>query len=213
MSESDDTLDRFGGWAGVASVVLTNAAIAGATLASPSFAWTDHALSNLGQPGDPVATPVTTLLFDGGLVLGGLVGLLFSYTLWVESANLAERLAALPLCVALLGMVGVGVFPYAQPLHGPAAITLYLASMVTMALYAVGNALAGAIGRAAGTVALVALHVGVWWWWLSGGGLSRGGLAVPELFGSLLFSAWVLWTAHWHLRGGRAGGHDARLQR
>ncbi|MBV0923175.1 DUF998 domain-containing protein [Halomicroarcula limicola] len=213
MSELDGSLEEFGGWAGVASVVSTNAAIAGATLASPSFAWGDHALSNLGQPGDPVATPVTTLLFDGGLVLGGLVGLLFSYALWTGSTNLVERLAALPLCVALLGMVGVGVFPYTQPLHGPAAITLYLASMVAMAVYAVGNALAGATERAAGTVALVALHVGVWWWWLSGGGLSRGGLAIPELLGSLLFSAWVLWTSRWHLRGARADGRDAQFQR
>ncbi|WP_167768414.1 DUF998 domain-containing protein [Haloarcula amylovorans] len=213
MSERDGNVNRLGGWAGVVSVLSTNAAIAGATLASSSFAWGDHALSNLGQPGDPVATPVTTLLFDGGLVVGGLVGLLFSYTLWTGSANLVERIAVLPLCVALLGMVGAGIFPYTQPLHGPAAVTLYLASMVAMAVYAVGNALTGAVRRAAGTVGLVALHVGIWWWWLSGGGLSRGGLAIPELLGSLLFSAWVLWTAHWHLRGPRAADTDAQFQR
>ncbi|WP_254280341.1 DUF998 domain-containing protein [Haloarcula marina] len=196
--------ERVSGWSGVVSVVLTNAAILLATLASPSFSWTAHALSNLGYSGDPVATPVTTLLFDGGLVVGGVVGLGFGYVLWVRSRNVVEKLAVPLFGVALLGMAGVGVFPYPKALHTPSAMTLYLGTMAAMTTYGVGNALAGARRRAAGTVALVGLHVGVWWWWLSGGGLSRGGLAVPEMLGALLFSAWVLWTARWHLVGERA---------
>ncbi|GGN87747.1 DUF998 domain-containing protein [Haloarcula pellucida] len=197
-------LDKASGWAGVASVLLTNVATVGATVASPSFEWTGNALSDLGQPGTPVATPVTTLLFDGGLVLGGLVGLGFAYTLWTAGENVVERLAVLPFAVALVGMAGVGVFPSSQPLHAPAAVTLYLASMVAMAVYAVGNAVASALRRGAVTLGLVCAHVGVWWWWASGGSVARDGLAIPEIVGAFLFSAWVLWTAHWHLAGERA---------
>lgn len=197
-------VDRVSGWAGVASVLLTNVATVGATLASPSFAWTGNALSDLGQPGTAVATPVTTLLFDGGLVLGGVVGLAFTYTLWRAGENAVERLAVLPFAVALVGMAGVGAFPSSRPLHAPAALTLYLGSMVAMAVYALGNVLAGARGRGAVTLGLVLAHVGVWWWWASGGSLTRGGLAIPEIVGAALFSAWVVWTAHWHLAGERA---------
>ena len=188
---------------GVASTAIALAGIAGATAASPTFRWTGNALSDLGQPGAPAATPITTLLFDGGLVLGGVVGLLFVYTLWAGSEHALERVAGVPFAVALLGMAGVGVFPSSQPLHVPAALTLYLGSVVAMAMYAVGNVLAGARTRGAVTVALVVVHVGVWWWWSAGGAVTRGGLAIPETIGAALFGAWVCWTAHWHLIGGR----------
>ena len=189
--------------AGVASTVIALAGIAGATTVSPTFQWTGNALSDLGQPGDPAATPITTLLFDGGLVLAGVVGLLFAYTLWTGGEHLLERIAAVPFAIALLGMAGVGVFPYTQPLHFPAALTLYLGSMVTMACYAAGNAAAGEYTRAAVTVGLVVAHGSTWWWWSTGGAVTRGGLAVPETIGATLFGAWVCWTAAWHLVGGR----------
>jgi len=63
----------------------------------------------------------------------------------------------------------------------PAALTLYLASMVTMVLYGLGNAAVGVWSRAVGTLALVGAHVGVWWWWVASGSVTRGGLAIPEL--------------------------------
>lgn len=188
--------------AGIAATVIALGGIVGATIASPTFRWAGNALSDLGQPGDPAATPTTTLLFDGGLVLGGVVGLLFARTLWMKEHAL-ERVAAVPFAVALVGMAGVGVFPYSQPLHVPAALTLYLGSMVAMALYTVGNALAGETARAAVTVGLVAAHVGVWWWWIAGGEVTRGGLAIPETIGAAIFGAWVCWTAAWQLAGRR----------
>ncbi|WP_276271625.1 DUF998 domain-containing protein [Haloarcula litorea] len=197
--------DRASAWAGVASVGLTDLAILAATVASPTFRWTGDALSDLGQPGDAAATPVTTLLFDGGLVVGAVVGLAFALTLSRGAGHPVERVAALPFVVALIGLAGVGVFPYSQALHAPAAVTFYLASMVAMAAYAVGNALAGARVRGAVTLALVGVHVAVWYWWATGGAFTRGGLAVPEFAGALLFGGWVVWTARWHLAGERAG--------
>lgn len=188
---------------GVASTVIALAGIGGATLVSPTFRWTGNALSDLGQPGDPAATPITTLLFDGGLVLGGFVGLLFAYTLWTGAEHALERATAVPFAIALLGMAGVGVFPYSQPLHIPAALTLYLGSMVAMTCYGTGNAAAGENARAAVTVGLVGVHVGSWWWWSTGGEVTRGGLAIPETIGATIFGAWVCWTAAWYLLDNR----------
>lgn len=199
-----------GGWAGVASVTLTTLATLGATVVSPSFSWTTNALSDLGQPGTPAATPLTTLLFDGGLVLGGLLGFGFAYALWVGGRHLIERAAVVPLCLALAGLMGVGVFPLSKPLHTPAAIGFYLFSMVTMAVYGLGNVVAGTVRRGVATVALVAVHVAVWWWWIAAGSATIPGLAVPEFAGALLFDAWVLATAHWYLWGGRRRAAPSR---
>ncbi|MFC7028144.1 DUF998 domain-containing protein [Halomicroarcula sp. GCM10025710] len=96
--------------AGLASVVTTNVAILSAVVASPSFSWSENALSNLGQPGTAVATPVTTALFNGGLVLGGVLGVGFTVALWAVADNHVQRLAVPPFAGAMVAMVGVGVF-------------------------------------------------------------------------------------------------------
>ncbi|MDS0258409.1 DUF998 domain-containing protein [Haloarcula sp. S1CR25-12] len=181
--------------AGLVAVGVAAVAIVGAVLASPSFAFSGNALSDLGQPGNAAATPLTTLLFDGGLITAGIVGLPFGVRLWSGSDHPLERVAAVPFVTALLGMAGVGLFPAGQALHVPAALTLYLGSMVAMACYAAGNAAAGARRRAAGTATLVAAHVAVWWWWAAGGSVTRPGLAVPETVGAVIFAGWVCWTA------------------
>ena len=191
--------------AGVAAILVAAVGIAGAVVASPDFAVTGNALSDLGRPGNPAAAPVTTLFFDGGLVLAGVVGLPFPVVLWRERGHVLQRIAAVPLAVALVGMAGVGLFPAGEPLHFPAAVTLYLGSMVGMALYGAGAALTGARRRGAATVALVVVHVGVWWWWATGGAVTRGGLAVPEILGAAIFGAWVVWTARTGRRAGSAG--------
>lgn len=190
--------------AGDLAVAIAAVGISGAIFASPAFSVTGNALSDLGQPGAAAATGLTRLLFNGGLVLSGLVGLAFVGVL-TRGAALLERLAAVPLAVALLGMIGVGLFPAGEPLHFPAAVTLYLGSMAGMALYGAGAALTGARRRGAATVALVVVHVGVWWWWATGGAVTRGGLAVPEILGAAIFGAWVVWTARTRQRAGPAG--------
>ncbi|MFC6755617.1 DUF998 domain-containing protein [Halomicroarcula sp. GCM10025894] len=177
------------------AVLVAAVGIAGAILASPAFTIAGNALSDLGQPGNPVATPVTTLLFDGGLVLAGVVGLPFAVVLWRRSETRLGQAAVVPFTIALLGMVGVGLFPAGRALHVPAALTLYLASMVAMGLDGIGDVLSGQRRRGAGTCSLVAVHVAGWWWWAASGPVLRPGLVIPELLGAGIFAAWVLLTA------------------
>jgi hypothetical membrane protein len=69
-------LDRLGRASGVAFPVVSLGAILLATLVSPTFTWTGSALSDLGAFGAP-----TALLFNGGLVLAGLVA--FPFVAWL----------------------------------------------------------------------------------------------------------------------------------
>lgn len=178
--------------AGLSSAVLTNVAILAAVAASPSFSWSENALSNLGQPGTASATPVTTALFDGGLVMGGLLGVAFTVALWSMASNLVQRVSVPVFGLAMVSMAGVGVFPQSQPLHAPAAISLYVLSMVAMAFHGTGAVASGARRLGGATLTLVAVHAGVWWWWRTGGPILREGLAVPELAGALVITVWVL---------------------
>lgn len=189
-----DERARGGGPAGVVAVGLAGAGIGGAVLTSPSFGFARNALSDLGYSGTAAGTPVTAVLFNGGLILAGVVGLGFAGALWLRGP-LADRIGSLVLGASLLGLAGVGLFPSPEPQHVPAAVTFYLGSMVAMAVVGVGEAVAGAGRRAALTLAMVAVHVGGWWWWISGGPVTRGGLAIPETLGAILVAAWVVRTA------------------
>jgi len=186
-----------GAAAGPVAVAIAALGIAGAILASPAFSLTTNALSDLGQPGNPAASPLTTLLFDGGLVLAGVVGLPFGLVLL--DGHPIERLAALPFAVAMLGMVGVGLFPLSKALHAPAALTLFSGAIVATGLDGVGVAAAGDTGRGLATAGLAVAHAGVWAWWSTAGSVVRPGLAVPETLGAGLFAVFVCWTAleHW----------------
>lgn len=181
--------------AGVTSVVLTNVAILAAVAASPAFRWSESALSNLGQPGTAAATPLTTALFKGGLILGGALGVAFAVALWANAENLVQKLSVPAFVLAMVSLAGVGVFPQSQPLHAPAAVSFYVLSMVAMALSGAGALLSQKRRPGAVTLALVAVHVGVWWWWRTGGPIFRPGLAVPELAGAVVVTVWVLLVA------------------
>lgn len=59
---------------GLVAVTVTMVAILVATLVSPAFRWTGNALSNLGVAATAAGMNLTVLLFNGGLIVGGLAG-------------------------------------------------------------------------------------------------------------------------------------------
>lgn len=159
-----------------------------ATLLSPTFSWTDSALSDLG------VTAGTALLFNGGLVVGGALGLGFAAWLWGVDDGVLARLRAVAFGGAVVGMGAVGVFVEGTPLHFPSALGFYLLATATMAVDGLARR-----GTTTGRLALVAavVHLLAWWAWLAG--VRPGpGLAIPETVGALLFTGWV-----WVLSPGR----------
>ena len=105
MSECDRLLQGTGG----ATVAVTLVAIFVATLVSPAFSWTGNALSNLGVTQTAAGTGLTVVLFNGGLILGGLLGVGFAVALWRGAVSLAGRVTAFSfgLTVVFMGLVGV----------------------------------------------------------------------------------------------------------
>lgn len=162
--------------------VVALGAIFLAILVSDSFTWGASALSDLG------VDPSTALLFNGGLILGGLLALPYSYALWTAARTRLARATAATVGLAVVLMGLVGVFVSGHPLHFPVALGFYL--LVTVALVLDGvDRLSSPVGTL--SLALGVAHFVGWVVWVAG--LRFGtGLAVPETVGAFVFAAWVL---------------------
>ncbi len=193
---------RIATYCGAAGALLSLGAILLATLLAPpeTFTWADRALSDMGRYGAP-----TFPVFNGGLILGGLVGLPFAWRLWIESRNALERLGIVLLVVAVVGQIGVGIFflehteIYLETsLHGLAALTVFGVAPVTSWVYGTGAALAGDGRLAAASFWLGNVHPVAWLAWvLSLGGSADTGtwFAVPEFVAAVAFGGWILLLA------------------
>lgn len=177
-------LDRLAARAGVVGPLVGFAATLTATASSPSFRWFGSALSDLGAPG--AATP---WLFNGGLVLAGILTLPVAWALWVAAAGRLQRLGAGLAGLTMLALALIGVFPSGDPLHLPVAVTFFVLISVTAWVHGSGTVLAGAPRRGLVAIWLGIGHVLGWLGWLAVG---PGGIAVPELAGTLLLYAWLL---------------------
>lgn len=187
MGHTLDSPRSLARYAGYAAVVVTLGGIFLATILSGSFAWTDSALSDLGVETGPVAP----LLFNGGLVVGALLGLPYAALLWRRAESSLTHLVAVVLAAAICFMGLVGVFVEGTPLHFPVALTFYLLVTVLFALDGVArrNSRTGQVA-----LAFAPLHVAVWVAWVEWF-RPVAGLAVPETVGALLFATWVLFLS------------------
>lgn len=176
--------------AGILAAIVSVGAILAATLLAPWFSWQTNALSALGASDAP-----ERVVFNAGLVLTSLLGLLFLPALRQTLHTPAHRLSLLPLGAALGGVAGVGLFPAGHPFHFPLALTAYVGFVASVVTYGVGDYFIGERRRALATVGSGVTHVGVWVVWGFVFVDQLPGLAVPEFVGALLFIAWVLYTA------------------
>ncbi|PCR91357.1 DUF998 domain-containing protein [Natrinema ejinorense] len=190
---------RVATYCGIAGAILSLGAITLGTVIAPpeTFTWQGRALSDMGRYGAP-----TFPLFNGGLILGGLVGLPFAWRLWITCRNSIERLGVVLLSIAVVGMIGVGVFflehtaLYLETsLHGVAALSVFGVAPFASWVYGSGAALAGDGRLAVASVWFGNVHPLAWLGWL----LSLGGeadtstwFAVPEFVAAVAFGGWIV---------------------
>lgn len=181
-------MERFGIVSGLLAPLISLGAIALATLISPTFSWTQSALSSLG-----VAAP-TAWLFNGGLIAGGVVSLPFGVRVFETARNLIERAGAVLFWLCAVALAAIGIFPAGTPLHFPSAIAFYLLLSLSLWTYGVGNAIAGAWLLGALTVLLGVLNIGAWFVWAMALQAIAPGLALPEIVGALILGVWIVGT-------------------
>ncbi|MCL9812939.1 DUF998 domain-containing protein [Natranaeroarchaeum aerophilus] len=182
---------------GLIAPAIAAVTILAATLVDPGFVWADDALSNLGEL--PAGESVTLsflvdtpqfALFNGGLILTGLVGLPFAWRLWVDADHPLQRVGAAQFAGALIALALVGVYYIPRDPHGAVAIAHYLLGIVFMWTHGTGSVLAGRTRWGLVTIWLGIVHLVAWLVWAA---LLTGqipGLAIPETVGALIFGGW-----------------------
>lgn len=197
-----ETRETFVRGAGVASVAVTMSTVLAATVLSPAFQWEANALSNLGVTSTAAGIESTVLLFNGGLIAGGLLGLVFAVALTAAGTAIADRATGVSFAIAVLCLELIGVFPQDTSLHTPVAVGFYLLVSVTLWLDALAALRHGWRRRLVVATTLGTANIVAWLLWGIVGPVTRPGVAIPELFGAVAFSTWVLWVSL-GLLGGR----------
>jgi hypothetical membrane protein len=174
--------------AGAAFGVLSVGAIVAAILLSEQFSWAANALSDLGR-----ASWESTAVFNVGLVVAGLLALPLGIILARNARTLLHAAGSVAFSLAAICLSLIGVFALPAPQHGTVAIGFFLAFTIGLFVYGTGDVRSGARLRGGGTVALGLVHVLAWIVWVGAGG--PGGLAIPEIIGSVCLSVWILGTA------------------
>lgn len=190
-----DSLYRVSVAAGAIAPLVALGTIFAATLLSPSFAWTANALSNLGGKYAAVATPTTRLLFNNGLIVGGVVGLGFGPALLAARRNAVELLGVALFGASLVAMALIGVFPQHRDPHFAVAVAFYTLLSLSFWAYGAGNVIAGARQRGLLTVGGGVLNFLTWAVWGLTGAFTRPGLALPEIVGAMAFGVWAVATS------------------
>lgn len=165
---------------GPAAVTVTIGGILLATLLSPTFSWQASALSDLG------VAPRTAWLFNGSLVVGGILGFPYVWALWSAAADPLGRLRGVAYLIALVSLAGIGLFPAGQFLHLPLALTFFVMAALTTITDGIARfrLRSGKYSLLTGILAPAAWPG--WVLWVGG-----GGIAVPEFVGAVLFGIWV----------------------
>lgn len=178
---SDSARRHYARLTGPAAAVVAISSILLATLLSTSFTWWASALSDLGTVRE------TAWLFNGGLIVGSVVGLPYGWALWTAAADWLGGIRASAFVAALLSMAGVGLFPAGEILHFPFAVAFFLLGAFTQATDGIARLRLRtgklALGTGVGSIAIWPL----WSGWLA----PNSGIAVPEFIGAVLFCLWI----------------------
>ncbi|MEF8800541.1 MAG: DUF998 domain-containing protein [Halolamina sp.] len=166
---------------GPVAAAVTIGSLLAATVISPTFSWWASALSDLGTTG------TSAWLFNGGLLVGGLLGLPYAWALWTAAADPLGYLRATTFVGSLLAMAGVGLFPAGRPPHLPLAVAFFALASLTLLVDGVARLrlLTGKLTLGFGIAS--PLSWPVWGLWLA----PTGGIAVPEFVGAALFALWI----------------------
>ncbi len=95
-------ITRIAGICGILIPVVMFTCLGLSIASSPWFTWTQHAFSDLGVQQN------TAVLFNNGMILGGILILIFSFGLM---RVLSKKIGAYLLALSAFALIGIGLFP------------------------------------------------------------------------------------------------------
>ncbi len=157
-----------------------------AILNFPQFSWTGNALSDLG-----VQEGVTAILFNSGLVIGGILALVFASGLFVLQKTMLGRIGVFIFVLAALAFMAIGVFSEnAEPTHYYVSVTFFVLFPISMLV--IGAAFLLTAKLKMGFFTFLAAIVAALIWtiqWTIGFGSN---VAIPEALSALSALMWLM---------------------
>lgn len=145
-----------------------------AIVCSPQFSWTENALSDLG-----VQEGVTPILFNCGLIIVGILALVFVSGLFVSQKMILGRIGAFIFVLAALALMAIGVFPENVKLtHYYASVGFFVFFPISILVLSATFLLEAKVKLGLFTFLFAAVAVVVWviHWTIPFG----SGVAIPE---------------------------------
>jgi len=174
---------RIAGVCGIISQLVGLTALLVAAISnSPWFSWTEEHISAFGVEGS------VEMLFNGGLILAGILGIIFAIGLgWCLLSGRLGQLAMGSLILASLAVFAMGAFPRTWDfMHGASATVFFVC--ITLALLLIGVVAITASQMAWGLLSITAAAL-VAAFLLIPGPLAGG--AITQLLACV---PWSLWT-------------------
>jgi hypothetical membrane protein len=177
-------------WTAVLAAVVAFGAILITTTVAPWFSWTENALSDLGHH-----ERATANLFNGGLIVAGLIGSAFPLWLVFDTDDFPRRLGAVTVAVTLVDLALIGVFPTPHDLHGTVSVVFFVGVTLGLIVWGIGDIRDDRRLRG-GTIAATGFFHGTFWvvWFSSI--IPYEGVAVPEFVGAVALAGTALVIAY-----------------
>jgi hypothetical membrane protein len=171
---------------GILASIITITFILLAIAFYPPFSWTDNALSDLG-----VQEGATAVLFNSGLIIGGILTLIFASGLLAFFGNFVGRSGAFIFVLDSLALAAIGVFPEnVKPQHFLASVAFFVLAPIAMLVISVAFLLMKSVKLVVYTFMSAFLAALVWViQWSVGFGSD---VAIPEAFSALLALTWFI---------------------
>lgn len=195
MNSRDVRLLKMSGISGIITPIVAFTFISLAITYSPSFVWTDNALSDLG-----VQEGITAPLFNYGLVISGILTLVFACGLFALLSNrLMGKVGAFIFVLDALALTLIGVFPEnITPTHYQVSVAFFALYPISMLVIGTNFLLEKQTKMSLFTFLTAAVAAAVWITYFSTRFVS--GVAIPEAVSALAASAWAIALGYKMLR-------------
>ena len=129
---------------------------------APNFSWTDSALSDLGVMPNP-----TAILFNSGLIISGILAMVFASGLFsILKGKSTGRAGTLLFLLDCLALTAIGVFPEnTRPMHFYASVAFFALFPLSMLLITAYFVLASRNRMAVFTFLVSVFAAAVWIIW------------------------------------------------
>ena len=186
MSNKTGTWLKIAGTCGIITPLIAFGCILLAIAYAPQFSSTDSALSDLG-----VMTNPTSVLFNLGLIVSGILAIVFAFGLLVFfNETVSGRIGGIMFVLDCLALICIGIFPEsAKPMHLYASVAFFAIFPLAMFLMTASFVLSSKHRMALFTFAIAVFAAVVW----AAEFLVHyvPGVAIPETLSALAACLWV----------------------